>query len=675
MRAKAKSVYPAILAVIAMPLVILADSPKVDLSNVRRVFDNGEHNAFTDLVVFKDAFYLAFRSCPDGHGVSPNASIIILSSRDTKAWKEVHRFSVPGRDTRDPHFLVFRETLFVYTGTWFSGETAIQDNEDLDLNLHLGYTACSKDGQAWSQPKILEGTFGHYIWRAASFGEKAYLCGRRKVGFAVGPHGEPDQVESLMLESDDGLIWRKGATFQETRGDETAFLFERNGNILAIGRRGRAKAQLLRSEPPYKKWHRHTLDRYIGGPLIMKWGGRIVVGGRRSEKTGPRTSLCWLNGKTLDEFAQLPSSGDNSYPGFIPITPSSAVVSWYSSHEKTDAGKTMTAIYMADLAIAQDSTHISNKQRQAIAAADRVLACQRANGGWAKGAGNQGELELLFARQREDTTLDNGTTHSQIRRLAEAHSMSDLPRFKHGAMAGIEYLLDAQYENGGWPQRYPRRDGYARFITYNDGAMVGALGVLRDAAEGSGPFAWVGKNMRVQVAGAVARGIDCLLACQVKVNGVLTAWGQQHDEISFLPRPARSFEPVSLCSSESVGVVQFLMSLESPGPGIINAVHAAIAWLSGPARLEGIRQINDPLTGKHIIEDEQAPSLWARLYEIGSNRPVFGNRDGKVYYALADISDERRDGYSWYVNSPQKLIGEDYPLWQKRIAGQGPERR
>ena len=668
MKTKVAELYPALLMAIIIPSTILADTPKVELSNVRRVFHNGEHNAFTDLTVFNGAFYMAFRSCPDGHGVSPNASIVILSSKDTKTWKEVHRFNVPERDTRDPHFLVYKDKLFVYTGTWFSGKTTINDNKGLDLNLHLGYTVFSEDGHTWSQPRILEGTFGHYIWRAASFAGKAYLCGRRKVGFAVEPRGEPDQVESIMLESEDGLIWRKGATFQQTRGDETAFLFERDGNILAIGRRGSAKAQLLRSKPPYKQWQRHTLDRYIGGPLVVKWGGRIVVGGRHFTKAGPKTSLCWLAGKTLHEFTQLPSGGDNSYPGFIQITPSRAVVSWYSSHEKTDAGQTMTAIYMADLAIVHESGRISGAQRQAITAADRVLASQRSNGGWAKGTKDHGELELLFARQSQDTTLDNGTTHSQIRLLAKSHAIISLPRFRHGAIAGIEYLLCAQYQNGGWPQRYPRREGYARFITYNDGAMVGALRVLRDVAKGREAFDWVDKDLRVRAEAAVARGIACILACQLEVEGVLTAWGQQHDEISLMPQPARSFEPASLCSSESVGVLQFLMSLESPGPEVIHAVDSAIAWLSEPAKLKGIRQVNDPVNGKRIINDPQAPPLWARLYEIGSNRPIFGNRDGKVYYSMREISNERRNGYSWYVNSPQHLIGNDYPLWQKRLA-------
>ena len=225
---------------------LLVDTPKVDVSNVRKVFDNGHHNAFTDMTLFRGVFYLSFRSCLDGHGVSPNASVIILASRDTHKWKQVHTFSVPKRDTRDPHFLVFKDRLFVYTGTWYSGNGPAKSNTDLDLNLHLGYASWSGDGAKWSEPILLDGTLGHYVWCAAEFGEKAFLCGRRKIGFEVGPKGEPNEIESLMLESDDGLIWRKRAVFQETAGDETAFLFDQkrrhsghwkasgHGSVLAI---------------------------------------------------------------------------------------------------------------------------------------------------------------------------------------------------------------------------------------------------------------------------------------------------------------------------------------------------------------------------------------------------------------------------------------------------------
>lgn len=328
------------------------DPPGVHVTNIRRVFHNGDHNAFTDLVRFRGKFYLAFRSCPDGHMVHPTASVIILASDDAREWHQVHQFSVKHRDTRDPHFLVFQDKLFVYTGTWYSGETTIPVS-DYDLNMHLGYAAWSEDGRNWHSPVLLEGTFGHYIWRANTFDGKAFLCGRRKANFEAGPRGEGKIVESLVLESDDGLIWRKRAVFQDVRGDETAFLFEPDGSVIAVGRRGSDTAQLLRSAPPYQQWDRRELDRYIGGPLIVRWGDRYVVGGRKSiGGKGPKTSMYWLIDDALHEFAELPSGGDNSYPGFIALSPTKAIMSWYSSHEKDDDGNPITAIYLADLEIA-----------------------------------------------------------------------------------------------------------------------------------------------------------------------------------------------------------------------------------------------------------------------------------------------------------------------------------
>lgn len=333
------------------------ETPDVRVSNVRRVFHNGQHNAFTDLVKYQDHFYLTFRSCPDGHMVHPTASIVVLRSEDLSSWQQVFQFSVPKRDTRDPHFLVFQNRLLIYTGTWYSGETTIPV-KDYDLNLHLGYAVWSNNGLDWHGPEMLEGTFGHYIWRAVAFDGKAYLCGRRKHEFDVRPRGEGPEVESAMLVSRDGIVWKTAGLFQEVHGDETAFLFEPDGNLLAIARRGSKPAQIVRSKPPYQEWDRRDLDRYIGGPLLVRWGDRLVVGGRRSTDRGPKTSMCWLVDDQLHQFAELPSGGDNSYPGFLQLSPTRAVMSWYSSHEKDANEQPITAIYMADLEItAEEASH------------------------------------------------------------------------------------------------------------------------------------------------------------------------------------------------------------------------------------------------------------------------------------------------------------------------------
>lgn len=351
-----RTIFMTVAAVVSAAFCLRASAaegkpPQVSVDSVRRIFHNGKHNAFTDLCRFRGQLYLTFRSCPEGHMVSPKASIIVLRSNDEGAtWQQAYRFSVKDRDTRDPHFLTFHDRLFIYTGTWYSGVTALPPAE-YDLNKHLGYAVSTDDGKTWQGPMLLEGTFGHYIWRAASAGGKAYLCGRRKPNFEIGPRGEGAKVQSLMLESDDGLIWKKRSFFQRSAGDETAFLFEPDGTALAIARNGGGgNAHLLRAKPPYTEWASTDLGRSIGGPLIVRWGDHLVVGGRKTTKEeGAKTALYWLAGDELQQFAELPSEGDNSYPGFVALAGNRALVSYYSSHERGADGKPITAIYLAEL--------------------------------------------------------------------------------------------------------------------------------------------------------------------------------------------------------------------------------------------------------------------------------------------------------------------------------------
>lgn len=324
--------------------------PALRMRSVRRIHHNGEHNAFTDLCRFRGKLYLTFRSCPDGHMVHPTSSILILSSEDGIQWEEVHRFSVPQRDVRDPHFLLFKDRLFVITGTWYTGNSTLPLDQ-YDLNKHLGYAVWSDDGVVWNGPQMLEGTFGHYVWRAASDGKLAYLCGRRNPRFEITARGEGDNVESVMLASEDGLVWRKHALFQETEGDETAFWIDSQGTLTGVARRARNRpAQLLRSQPPYLQWERMELERGVGGPMIVRWGDHWLVGGRdTSQPSQPVTALDWLDGDRLVRALELPSGGDNSYPGFVELDATNALLSYYSSHEEDGQGRPITAIYLAHL--------------------------------------------------------------------------------------------------------------------------------------------------------------------------------------------------------------------------------------------------------------------------------------------------------------------------------------
>lgn len=330
-----------------------AAAPTVRVENVRRVFHNGEHNAFTDIVRWKGKFWLSFRSCPDGHNVFSSASTIVLSSDDAKTWRQVHRFAVTNRDTRDPHLLVFKDKLFVITGATYAPENPAARR---GVNDHQGFAAWTADGAKWQGPQRLEGTYGHYVWRAAAYGGKAYLTGRRGGGGGDGmtdTGGASAIRESALLESDDGLRWRFVSVIQKRQGNETALSFDSKGVLTALSRKisppesGLTVSDLSRSYPPYEEWTRQELPKFIPGPLIAHWGDRVLIGGRQSG----RTQLWWLIDDELVPCAVMPSSAENGYAGFVALDERRGLLSYYSSHEKGPGGKSMTAIYIADLVI------------------------------------------------------------------------------------------------------------------------------------------------------------------------------------------------------------------------------------------------------------------------------------------------------------------------------------
>ena len=315
---------------------------------------------------------------------------------------------------------------------------------------------------------------------------------------------------------------------------------------------------------------------------------------------------------------------------------------------------------------------------EAIRIADNVLLYQRSTGGWrqnidmARVLSERDKVALRKAKNKEDSTLDNGATHTQMRYLARVYNATRHERFKKAFLKGVDYLLEAQYANGGWPQRYPNPSGYSRYITFNDSAMIGAMSVLRDIAEKKPGYKFVDEGQRKKAKEAVQKGIECILKCQIIVGGRRTAWCQQHDEKTLEPRPARIYEKVSICGGESVGVVKFLMGIDKPTTEIIEAIQGAVTWFDR-VKLTGIRQVNKPDDSergfdKVIIRDATAPPMWARFYQVGTNRPIFCGRDGKIKDTLAEIEHERRTGYSWYGYGPAELLARDYPAWQKKWA-------
>ncbi|MDE0016736.1 MAG: pectate lyase [Candidatus Poribacteria bacterium] len=299
--------------------------------------------------------------------------------------------------------------------------------------------------------------------------------------------------------------------------------------------------------------------------------------------------------------------------------------------------------------------------------ADNVLTWQTPHGGWPK---NRDTASEPFDGKIEDlhATFDNSATTGELRFLARAFRATNEPRYQQAFLKGFSHILEAQYPNGGWPQFYPLSKNYHRHITFNDNAMVRILELLRDVSE-SPDYRFLKTEDRTKAEAAVIKGIDCILRTQIKQNGKRTVWCAQHDEKTLAPAWARSYEPPSFSGAESVGVARFLMSLAKPTPEIIAAVEGAVEWFRSVTihgtRLEEFTNA-DGQDDKRIVADPDAGPLWARFYELGSNRPIFLDRDSVVRYAFAEIGQERRTGYAYYGNWAARLLTDEYPQWKEK---------
>lgn len=313
---------------------------------------------------------------------------------------------------------------------------------------------------------------------------------------------------------------------------------------------------------------------------------------------------------------------------------------------------------------------------EAVRVADNVLLYQNPDGGWPK---NIDMAQILTPteqqRIRENpkrpvSLIDNGATYTQLRFLARIHTATGQALYRQSFLRGLDYLLAAQYENGGWPMVFPLKGGYYDHITFNDGSMIGVMRLLRDIARAEEPFCFVDQSRQARAAAAVKRGLEVILQTQVKIEGQKTVWCAQYDHQNLTAAGARAYELPSLSGAESVDIVRYLMEI-TPTPAVAEAIESAVNWFER-VKLTGLRVIKKPapeLPGGYDLVVGFDPvggrTLWARFYEIGTNYPIFAGRDGVARYALSEIEHERRVGYRWLGDWPRSLLEKDYPDWRK----------
>jgi hypothetical protein len=338
--------FLATLALVCAPLPAADAAPRLELvGGVTKVWDQGRHNAFTDLIRFGGRWYCTFRE-GDAH-VGGDGKLRVLSSTDGTRWESVALVAETGIDLRDPKLSVTPDGRLMVV----AGGSVYQGTRLLGRQPRVAF---SKDGKEWTPTKRVLGE-GEWLWRVTWHDGKCYgvsydasqrdteeakdaaKTGKAEPGPAdwklklwVGPDGERfDLVTHLDVPG---------------HPNETTLRFTPTGGMVALVRRegGSQKGWVGTSTAPYKEWTWKELPARVGGPNFLLAPDGPAVAAVRLYDGKVRTAVCLLDpsGGKLDEALTLPSGGDTSYAGLV-WHDGLLWVSYYSSHE----GK--SAVYLA----------------------------------------------------------------------------------------------------------------------------------------------------------------------------------------------------------------------------------------------------------------------------------------------------------------------------------------
>ena len=300
--------------------------------NVRKIWDNAPHNAFTDLTRFRGHWYCAFRE-GQSH-VSDDGKLRLIRSVDGEAWESVALMAWEGGDVRDAKLSVTGDGQLMLSG-------AVRFLELVDGNKHQSVTWLSADGATWSGPHACPTGLGTWRWSAT------WHAG---VGYSFGYSGK-DQAGCL-YRTLDGIAWEvvKDDVFPDAESypNETSLMFLDDGTAYCLLRRdkGSCTALLGTAHAPYTEWAWQDLGVRIGGPKMIRLSdGRFLAVVRLYDEKA-RTSLCWVDpgAGTMTECLRLPSGGDTSYAGIVEHE-GVIWISYYSSHQEK------TAIYLATVTV------------------------------------------------------------------------------------------------------------------------------------------------------------------------------------------------------------------------------------------------------------------------------------------------------------------------------------
>jgi len=305
----------------------------------RMIWNQAEHNAFTDLIRFNDHFYCSFRE-GSGHIPGTDGTVRILKSADGKQWESVALLKKEGVDLRDPKLSITPKGKLMV----IIGGSIYEKGKLMGRNPHVSFS--DKAGNAFTAPekvkvsKDLE-NWGSWFWRVTWHHKVGYA-----IDYQIGPEERRGPTAMYLVKTKDGKKFEKVSEISlDGFPNEATVRFDKNGTLYAMIRRETADQVGIwaRSNAPYTSWEFQKMDVRLGGPNFIFTDNEEVIAGTRMYQPAAYTAL--LKGNKSGEFKEVvkyTSSGDTSYPGLV-VHEGVLWVSYYSSHE----GK--SAIYISEI--------------------------------------------------------------------------------------------------------------------------------------------------------------------------------------------------------------------------------------------------------------------------------------------------------------------------------------
>ena len=211
-------------------------------------------------------------------------------------------------------------------------------------------------------------------------------------------------------------------------------------------------------------------------------------------------------------------------------------------------------------------------------------------------------------------TFDDKVTTGAAEFLLDLYMTTLDPAYRGPLLRALDFILEAQYPIGGWPQRYPLEPehpyeglaDYTAYHTFNDDVIGGNIFFLLKA------YRLLGNEAYRE---AALRGMRFVAMAQQPPPQA--GWAQQYD-MELRPRRARNAEPKGLATGLSVQNIQYLMDFYriTGDRSFLRGIPDALDWLERAVLPEG---------------HSDAGHTHAYFVEIGTDRPLYPHREGSTH--------------------------------------------